>query len=129
MKFTREIKKLIMKLNDENHEPLTKQEISLALTYLKMTKYYLCRRKEELCIRKFAYDIKNRKENRDELINLFNQYCKVRAWFYIEYLPDGGEMLQEKDPFSGFDIEIEQPEAFYDKLQELDANREFIFEK
>ena len=111
--------------NEENYEPLTKKEIALALSNL-YDNYGYFRREEKLCVQLFASCMKDKLDS-EALIDAFNKYCRVSAYF--NYVPemDGGEFINEKDPFAGFEIRVENTKEFYGTLKLLQDTKDLSF--
>ena len=126
LKIPKNIVELANKVYDEdNYEPLTKKEIALVLSNF-YDNYGYFRREEKLCVQLFARCMKDN-INCETLIDAFNKYCKVSAYF--NYVPemDGGEFINEKDPFAGFGIKVENTKEFYGTLKLLQDTKDLSF--
>ena len=85
LKIPKNIVELANKVYDEdNYEPLTKKEIALVLSNF-YDNYGYFRREEKLCVQLFARCMKDN-INCETLIDAFNKYCKVSAYF--NYVPE-----------------------------------------
>jgi len=127
IKIKNKYKKLIDKLYNEPNQDLTLKEILTALSK-PYYRWYVDGEKES--IKLFASCLEDKNIEPKVLVYLFNKYCKVNAWFRYIPEPDGGEWIDEKEPLTGFSIEIKSIKNFNKELKSLSKKqnntKEFI---